>query len=206
MKSKIKFVYFDVGGVVVLDFSKTNKWQEMLDDLKIPKNLQDGLSDLFDRYEPDICRGKKSLDDFLDQAKKEFNIILPADFSFQDDMISRFTKNQSLWPILEKLSEVYQLGLLTNMYPNMLDILKAKYFPKVSWQIEIDSSKVGLAKPDKEIYHLAQTKTGLRPNQILFIDNTAKNLDYPQTLGWQTLLYDPSQPDLSNREITELLI
>ena len=206
MKSKIKFVYFDVGGVVVLDFSKTNKWQQMLDDLKIPKNIQDVFSDLFDQYEPDICRGKKTVDSFVNQAKKEFNITFSNNFSFQNEMINRFTKNHSLWAILKKLQANYSLGLLTNMYPDMLDVLKNNYFPPISWQIEIDSSKVGLAKPDKEIYHLAQTKIGFKPDQVLFIDNTAKNLDYPKVLGWQTILYDPSQPDLSNQKISHLLL
>lgn len=39
-KQKIKFIYFDVGGVVILDYSKTNKWNEMLTDLGIPEELK----------------------------------------------------------------------------------------------------------------------------------------------------------------------
>ena len=35
----IKFIYFDIGGVLLLDFSKTNKWLEMRRDLGISPDL-----------------------------------------------------------------------------------------------------------------------------------------------------------------------
>ena len=39
--SKISFVYFDVGGVVVKDFSDTNHWQNLKLYLGITANLED---------------------------------------------------------------------------------------------------------------------------------------------------------------------
>jgi hypothetical protein len=43
-----KFVYFDVGGVLIKDFSKTNKWEE----LKKAKNITDpGFDAWFDELE-----------------------------------------------------------------------------------------------------------------------------------------------------------
>ena len=33
----IKFIYFDVGGVLVRDFSKSNKWQELVNEIGISK-------------------------------------------------------------------------------------------------------------------------------------------------------------------------
>ena len=37
--SKISFVYFDVGGVILLDYSGTNKWVEMQRGLGINPEL-----------------------------------------------------------------------------------------------------------------------------------------------------------------------
>jgi len=37
MNKNIKFIYFDVGGVAILDFSKTNKWKEITKALEINK-------------------------------------------------------------------------------------------------------------------------------------------------------------------------
>lgn len=39
----IKFVYFDIGGVVVKDFSGNNKWNEMKKFMGVKKNLKRNL-------------------------------------------------------------------------------------------------------------------------------------------------------------------
>ncbi len=205
MSKPIKFIYFDVGGVVVLDFHGTNKWQQMLDDLKIPTSLQDPFNDLFDQYELLFNVGKADYHDFNKAIKNKFDIDFSNNYSIIEDISNRFTKNTSLWPILEDLSTKYPLGLLTNMYPGMLDILKTKYFPPTKWTVEIDSSVVGFAKPDPQIYKIAQTKANTDPDNILFIDNLSRNLDATSHLGFQTLLYDPLDLSKSNSEIVNIL-
>ena len=205
MASQINFVYFDVGGVVVLDFHGTNKWQELLDDLKIPANLQDPFNDLFDQYELLFNVGKADDHDFNKAIKDKFDISFGNNYSIIEDISNRFAKNTSLWPILDTLSKNYPLGLLTNMYPGMLDILKAEYFPPIKWTVEVDSSLIGFAKPDPAIFKIAQTKANTDPENILFIDNLQKNLDSASSLGFQTLLYNPLELSTSNQTITQYI-
>ncbi len=42
----IKFVYFDLGGVAELDYSKTNKWEELMHDL----GLNPGQYEDFEKF------------------------------------------------------------------------------------------------------------------------------------------------------------
>ena len=47
----INTVFFDVGGVLIKDFSKTNKWEEMLNDFEFTQDQRDTFKNLFFDYE-----------------------------------------------------------------------------------------------------------------------------------------------------------
>ena len=206
MNNDIKFIYFDLGGVVILDFSKTNKWEEMTSALGVNESDRKRFDEIFSKIEPEICVSKKTLDDFLDIVKSEFKMNLPEDYSMLDDFVNRFEVNLSLHPILNKLSENYQLGLLTNMYPGMLSKISERgILPQIKCDVVIDSSVECLGKPEDEIYKLAEEKSGFSTNEILFVENTPVNVDTAKKYGWQTLLYDPSDVPDSNSRLEKLL-
>ena len=59
------------------------------------------------------------------------------------------------------------------MYPGMLDLISQRdLLPSVNWEIVIDSSVVGLSKPQDEIYILAAKEASVDPVSILFVENT----------------------------------
>lgn len=201
----IKFIYFDVGGVVILEFSKTNKWQELTQVLGIKEPDRKRFDKIFNEFEPEICIGKKSLEEFIEVVNLEFGLSLPTDYSMLDDFVDRFEPNPSLNPILNKLSKQYALGLLTNMYPNMLNKIKNRnILPTIKWDVVIDSSVVGFRKPQDEIYKLAEDKSGFDADRILFIENSPINIDAAKKRGWQTLLYDPSDIFGSNKKLEKV--
>lgn len=56
----------------------------------------------------------------------------------------------------------------------------------------IISGDEGMVKPHAEIYHLACRRCGLAPEQLLFIDDSAANIEAAQALGFATHLFqDP---------------
>lgn len=54
----IKFIYFDVGGVVIRDFSGTNKWEELKTGMGIKPEQAEAFNEIFDKYEPEVCVGR----------------------------------------------------------------------------------------------------------------------------------------------------
>ena len=202
----IDFIYFDVGGVVILDFSKTNKWNEMLFELGLKPEYMEKFIDLFDPEETKFCLGEKDTDSFVDVLKNEFGLDLPEDYSFLQDLVNRFEPNPKLGEIILKLKDKYRIGLLTNMYVNMLDEIKErKLLPDVGWDVVLDSSKVHLVKPQSEIYKLAEKMAGVSADKVLFVENNEKNVDAAKALGWKTYLYDPSNVEKSNKEFLKIL-
>lgn len=51
----------------------------------------------------------------------------------------------------------------------------------------IESSKVGLRKPDPRIYHLACEKMGVEPPEVVFLDDLGINLKPARELGMTTI-------------------
>ncbi len=202
----IKFVYFDVGGVVIRDFSGTNKWEELKSGMGIKSDQVKDFNEIFDKYEPDVCVGR-DVETLVPMFREKLGLKLPENYSFLLDFVNRFEKNESIWPILKKLKENRRMGLLTNMYPNMLDaIYKAGLMPEIEWDLIIDSSIEKVRKPQVEIFQLSQDRSGFKGEEILFVENGAKHVEAAKKFGWQTFLYDPTNVAQSNHDLEKLLI
>lgn len=189
---KPSFIYFDIGGVVIKDFSCTDKWNDFKEGLGLKANQFEA----FENYWDQEIHPRVNLDLDIDSKVTEFNtkfqLNLPNNFSILNEFIIRFNLNPSLWPIIQQLiTSNIQIGLLTNMYPRMLTaITEANLLPVVKWDVIIDSSVEKVQKPDPAIYKLAQQKAAVPYQEILFIDNTQKHLEAAKKLGWQTLYYN----------------
>lgn len=204
---EVKFIYLDIGGVVILDFSQTNKLHELACAIGVTANNFDAFKKLFAQFEPSICIGKRNLFDFTKKAKELLNLDIQDNHDMLGEFVNRFEKNQSIHNALNKLRSKFKLGLLTNMYPNMLKRIGTKgILPRVEWDVVIDSSVVGLRKPQNEIYKLAESKAKVNPENILFIENSTSNIEAAKQLGWQTLLYNPSNTEESNKKIYNLIL
>ena len=199
----IKFVYFDVGGVVIRDFNKTDKWNQMKHDIGITKSNEKAFTKIWNEYERrlGIDYDVENLPILFSQ---KLGLVFPKNYSMLDDFASRFEQNKTIWQVITKIQQNCRIGLLTNMYPLMLSKIKEKdLLPHIKWDVIVDSSKVGYVKPYKEIYTIAQERTQVNKEHILFIDNLVENLTIPKKLGWKTFLYDSADFEKSSRELEE---
>ena len=55
------------------------------------------------------------------------------------------------------------------------------------FDIVIESSVLGIRKPNPEIYQIACDQMGINPNQALFIDDLGINLKPARALGMKTI-------------------
>jgi len=204
-QNQLKFIYFDVGGVAIIDYSKTNKWNEMLDDLKIPDNLREKFEILFDEHEKKICVGE-DINIFVQEAKEKLGINFPENYDMTADFANRFEENPSMIKLFYKLKNDYKIGLLTGQYPNLLNLIfKRGILPSDIWDIIIDSSIEKITKPDPKIYELGQEKAGVLPEEILFVDNKEKALVVPRQMGWKVFEYDPARPEESTKKLEDFI-
>ena len=201
----IKFIYFDLGGVLFIDLMVSNRWGEFVERLGVPSSLKDEFNNLYDKYEPLFNIGKMHTDEFVAIVGDRLNLKLKTS-NLLLSLVDEFLPNESLQGLLPKIQKQYRTGLLTNMYIGMLDeVFNRRLVPRDGWEIIIDSSKIGMAKPDKHIFEFAQKQANVSPENILFIDNSSANIKAAASSGWQTLLYDPADIEGSNNRIMRLL-
>ena len=196
----IKFVYFDVGGVVMRDFNKTNNWEKYKRAIGIKQEQDEKFDTYFDEKEWEVLRGL-DIDTLIPEVNKKFGTSFSPGRSLLDDFVKLFARNPSIIPIIKEVRKTHPTGLLTNNYPGLLQKeFEIGLVPK-GWDVVVDSSAVGEAKPDKEIFELAEKMSGFTGEEILFIEDGERNVEAASKFGWNTFLYDPSDCEKSSQEL-----
>ncbi len=203
----IKFVYFDLGGVVINDFSKNDKWEVMKKVMGVKPSFEKEFDELYDKYEhEDVCL-TRPVDTLIPIFEEKFKMKFPEGFSMNQYFIDHFERNFYIEPVIKKVAEKCKLGILSNQYVGMFEgIMKKNILPDVSWDVVIDSTKVLLQKPDPKIFEYATKKSGVNKDEILFVDNSQKNIDAAIKFGWQTFFYDSSDHQKSCSELLEFYL
>lgn len=201
----ISFVYFDLGGVAILDFSGTNKWAQLRQELGITPNKDAEFNRFWEKYEGELCLGRDA-ETLIPLIEKTFSTKLPKGYSLLiDGFVNRFEANRSIQPIIDEIHKHCRIGLLTDMYPHMFEAIKNRgLLPAVEWDTIIDSSVVGLRKTNPKIFQLAQERAKVLAEEILYAENNAVKVKTAQNLGWQTFLYDSANPKDSSQKLLEL--
>lgn len=195
----VSFVYFDVGGVVIADVNGTDKWEEMKRSIGIRMKDNEEFDRFYSKYEKEACVGR-DIDTLIPLIAKKFHVNFPAGYSLLSDFINRFERNKFIWPVIEKIRQDSQIGLLTNMYPGMFSaIVKKGIMPEAIWNVIVDSSIEGCLKPGFKIFELALEKANVEKGNILFVDNKIKNTNAGKKFGWKTFFYDSSDHENSSQ-------
>jgi putative hydrolase of the HAD superfamily len=69
--------------------------------------------------------------------------------------------------------------------------------------VVVNSARVGVAKPDKRIFHVAAERMGVEPAACLHIDDLWPNVQGAREAGFQAIHYDGDFPSLE-RELRSL--
>ena len=97
-------------------------------------------------------------------------------------------------PLLERLAQKYPLYGLTNNNEISVARMHEIYEENgLDWQRvfrkEFISCRMKLMKPGREIFAAAAAEIGFPPAEILFVDDSQKNVDGARAAGWQAVLY-----------------
>ncbi len=200
MKKRIKFVYFDVGGVIF-------RWREIFDDMAIMHNRNaDEMLRVFAKYDTDACRGLIHSNRLWKNMCGDLGIKEDKNFDFFQFAMDRFIPIQETHQLMKDISGKYPVGLLTNIHPGVFDeACKRKHIPKIDYKVIIQSCLVGMAKPEKGIFHHARQRAKVEHEEILYIDDFEININSAKELGWQAILFETNYPNVSIRKIKQLL-
>jgi len=184
MPKKISFIYFDLAGVQF--------------------NFRDGITQLAEQhglsylefaqkvrpYEKKTLLGKLTFPDLFEKYKKILNLHSPGQIDPFDFWTNLFKPISQTHELVYHMSKKYPVGLLTDIYQDLLPVLlKKKLVADIPYATIIQSFEVKHIKPQKEMFLIAQKQAGVPPEEILFIDDQNRNIETAKKMGWNGILY-----------------
>jgi epoxide hydrolase-like predicted phosphatase len=76
----------------------------------------------------------------------------------------------------------YKTGVISNAWPDTRENLVREKID-TAFDAVIISAEVGVMKPDPKIYQIAMEQLGVTPDESIFVDDTAENVDAARALG-----------------------
>jgi FMN phosphatase YigB (HAD superfamily)/DNA-binding Xre family transcriptional regulator len=193
----VSFVYFDVNDTLV---RAAQRGFSIL--AEQTGTLPDVIERIFWHYNDELCRGTMGTEDFNQLLSKR----LGAPVNWRQAYLDGAEPIEAVQELLRWASERYRVGLLSNGLPGLLSGLREQQLlPDVPYAAIIDSSEVGLTKPDPKIFDLAQQRAEVPANEILLIDDNRSNLIVAEQHGWHVAMFDGYRADDSAARIRATL-
>jgi glucose-1-phosphatase len=192
MLQGVKHIIFDLGGVILnIDYQRTiqefTKYGiENFDEIY----SQAAQSDLFDKLE----KGQIGKDDFVKglQALSGKHLTEAQIIGAWNSLILDFPLRRL--QILQQLRLYYDLFLLSNTneihelaFNKLLNDTHGMPSLGVFFDKVYLSHRVGMRKPDKEIFEKVLDDNGLKAEHTLFIDDSPQHIETANSLGIQTI-------------------
>lgn len=186
-KSGIRFAYFDINGCLVRFFHRA--FTRLAEDSGAAADL---IETTFWHYNDAVCRGEMSLDEFNTLFAER---IGTASVNWQEYYLAAVDPIEEMQALLRWASENYQIGLLSNIMPGLIDQMLARHMlPDIPYTVIIDSSQVKTIKPENKIYEIAAQRAEHPPSEILLVDDSRANIMAAEKLGWHVLWFDDYRP------------
>lgn len=90
-------------------------------------------------------------------------------------------------------------GILSNSGPGAREAERVWGFEEITDDI-VYSHEVGLGKPDPAIYELTASRLGVRPAEIVFLDDVPANVDAARAAGWHAVLHEDTERSVAEIE------
>jgi FMN phosphatase YigB (HAD superfamily)/DNA-binding XRE family transcriptional regulator len=197
-KSGIKFAYFDINGCLVRFFHQA--FNNLAKETDVPPDV---IENTFWHYNDAVCKGEITLDAFNKALAKGMGV---KSVDWQAHYFEAIEPIKEMQELVEWAAEHYKVGLISNIMPGAIDhMLKNGIIPDVPYTAVVDSSEVNAIKPEKKIYEIAEGLAGVKPSEILLVDDSRTNVMAAEKMDWHVLWFDDFRVDESVKRVKSAL-
>lgn len=197
-KSGIRFVYFDINGCLVRFFHRA--FSRLSEETGAPADI---VENTFWHYNDAVCRGDMTLTEFNQVLSEKLHT---KGVDWGEHYLGAVDPVEEMHDVVAWAAERYYVGLLSNIMPGMISAMQTRgILPAVMFDQIIDSSQVHAIKPEEAIYRAAQARAGVKPEEILLVDDSRSNLMAAERMGWHVLWFDDYRTSESIARIQQVL-
>ena len=184
---QIEFVYFDLGNILVaFDPEIACRNVAKLANVSVARAREVVYeSGMEVRYETGEITSNQFADFVRDEFKLEPNQL--DDETLLNAIADMFTPIESMVEVASLARRrAGRIGVLSNTCPAHWNWVRRQPWSvsMIDFDVKVLSYEVKSMKPDHRIYQAAEQATGVRPDQILFIDDKDENVQAAQERGW----------------------
>jgi epoxide hydrolase-like predicted phosphatase len=132
--------------------------------------------------------GKEFWESLKQRAREELEVELSMSDFFRT-FLQNYRPREKMVELVKSLKGTIRTGLLTNNVREFSGFWRAMLPVEEIFDEIIDSSEVGLRKPDPRVYELALERLGAEPSSAFFVDDFAVNVDAARKLGLEAILF-----------------
>jgi len=170
---KIKAIVFDLGNVLL----PYNPWRAVFNIARVTRKNPLLVAAYFftHRKWQLFDEGKLTAEEFFNTVRNDLKLQVEQ-HEFESAFADMFEENSTVINLLPLLKDRFQLFLLSDINPIHASFCFTRYkFFKI-FNDKILSYEVKARKPAFEIYEALQATAGLKPYEMLFIDDRIKNV------------------------------
>ncbi|MFD2340847.1 HAD family phosphatase [Clavibacter tessellarius] len=191
----IHWLLFDIGGVLITRPDDIGAISRALDpDAPGGEEAEARVRDAFDAHREQYDRGG-SAREFWEAVARDLDLPTPG----EDDLAELVAIEQRRWgaPDDETLAALdravaagYRLAVLSNAPHELADVLEDRDGWGARFDHVMTSARIGMAKPDADVWPLAAERLGSPAERILFVDDKPDNVEAARRAGFHAHVWE----------------
>lgn len=114
--------------------------------------------------------------------------------------------NHELVDLIPKLRPGYKIGLLSNAWDDLRQVLNTRIPIGHLFDDLVISAEVGMGKPDLRIFRLSVDRLGVQPQEAVFIDDVMANVEAARTIGLNAIHYQNNPQLLADLKMYNIFV
>ncbi len=187
--AKVKTIVFDLGGVLFTE-GKSVALEVLSQAYGYDPNIV--MEILTCPLSREMRKGLVSEDDFWSWVEGQIPQGYDA-WAIREEWYEGYVLDRDVWELVKRLKDRYRLVVFSENTSDRVAYLDVKYRFRELFDLEVYSFDHHLGKRDRQFLEILLTTLGDRPEEILYIDNSAEVLEWSERRGVNVVLYTTGQ-------------
>lgn len=132
-----------------------------------------------------VDKGSISFEEFVEKVA---HILGVSKDEILKVLVRSYYPEEGIFEFIRQLKKEYKIGLISNVSSPISDYLPKEYVENL-FDEETLSYQAGVIKPSKEIFEIHLAKSGVKPEEAVFIDDREANAEGAKQAGLYGIWY-----------------